>query len=72
LQQNQRISTGFVESTVNQVISKRFCKRQQMQWTKRGTHLLLQMRVKTLNQELGTVFQRWYSDLQLEEEPLAA
>jgi hypothetical protein len=68
----EHISTGFVESTVNQVISKRFGKKQQMQWTKRGAHLLLQMRVKTLNQELGTVFQRWYPDLQLEEEPLAA
>ena len=68
----ERISTGFVESTVNQVISKRFCKRQQMQWTKRGAHLLLQSRVKTLNQELGAVFQRWYPDLQLEENPLAA
>jgi hypothetical protein len=54
----ERISTGFVESTVNQVISKRFCKRQQMQWTKREAHLLLQTRVKTLNQELGAVFQR--------------
>ena len=49
-----------------------FCKKQQMQWTKRGAHLLLQARVKTLNQELGMVFQRWYPDLQLEEEPLAA
>jgi len=39
----ERISTGFVESTVNQVISKRFCKKQQMQWTKRGAHLLLQI-----------------------------
>ena len=68
----ERISTGFVESTVNQVISKRFCKKQQMQWTKRGAHLLLQTRVKTLNQELGAVFQRWYPDLQLEEETLAA
>src|SRR5262245_46261451 len=68
----ERISTGFVESTVNQVISKRFCKRQQMQWTKRGAHLLLQTRVKTLNQELGAVFQRWYPNLQLEEEPLEA
>jgi hypothetical protein len=68
----ERISTGFVESTVNQVISRRFCKKQQMQWTKRGAHLLLQMRVKTLNQELGTVFQCWYPALQLEEEPLAA
>jgi hypothetical protein len=68
----EHISTGFVESTIRQVISKRFCKKQQLQWTKRGAQLLLQMRVKTLNQELGTVFQRWYPDLQLEEEPLAA
>jgi hypothetical protein len=68
----ERISTGFVESTVNQVISKRFCKKQQMQWTERGAHLLLQTRVKTLNQELATVFQRWYPDRQLEAESLAA
>jgi hypothetical protein len=68
----ERISTGFVESTVNQVISKRFCKKQQMQWTKRGAHLRLQTRVNTLNRELGAVFQRWYPDLQLEEEPLTA
>jgi hypothetical protein len=68
----ERIGTGFVESTVKQVISKRFCKRQQMQWTKRGTHLLLQTRVKRLNQELGVVFRRRYPDLQLEEEPFAA
>ena len=33
----ERISTGFVESTVNQVNSKRFCKKQQMQWTKHGS-----------------------------------
>jgi hypothetical protein len=41
-----------------------------MQWTKRGAHLLLQTRVKTLNQELAAVFQRWYPGMQLEEEPL--
>ena len=35
-----------------------------MQWGKRGAHLLLQTRVKTLNGELGAVFQRWYPDLQ--------
>jgi hypothetical protein len=68
----ERISTGFVESTVNQVVSKRFCKRQQMQWGKRGAHLLLQTRVKTLNGELGAVFKQWYPDLLLEEEPKAA
>ena len=62
----EAIATGFVESTVNQVVSKRFCKRQQMQWSKRGAHLL-QTRVKTLNHELGTVFKRWYPDLEVEE-----
>jgi hypothetical protein len=31
------------------VISKRFAKRQQMQWTKRGAHLLLQTRTRTLD-----------------------
>jgi hypothetical protein len=61
------MSTGFVESTVNQVISKRFCKRQQIQWTKRGAHLLLQTRVKTLNGELGSMFKRWYPDMQVGE-----
>jgi len=32
----ETISTAFVESTVNQVISKRMVKKQQMQWTPRG------------------------------------
>jgi hypothetical protein len=63
----ERISTGFVESTVNQVVSKRFCKKQQMQWTKRAAHLLLQMRVKTLNHELATVFRRWYPDFPVQQ-----
>ena len=45
----ERISTGFVESTVDQVISKRFCKKQQMAWTTRSAHLLLQIRTRVLN-----------------------
>jgi cellulose biosynthesis protein BcsQ len=68
----EAIATGFVESTVNQVVSKRFCKRQQMQWSKRGAHLLLQTRVKTLNRELGSVFKHWYPDMEVEEIPDAA
>jgi len=68
----EAIATGFVESTVNQVVSKRFCKKQQMQWSKRGAHLLLQTRVKTLNRELGSLFKRWYPDLDVEEIPDAA
>ena len=68
----EMISTAFVESTVNYVLSKRFVKRQSMQWTKRGAHLLLQTRVKTLNNELAATFHHWYSDFQVEETALAA
>jgi hypothetical protein len=35
----ETISTAFVESTINQVVSRRFVKKQQMQWTLRGAHL---------------------------------
>ena len=56
----ESISTGFVESTVNEVISKRMKKKQQMRWTKQGAHLLLQVRIKTLNGELKEIFKRWY------------
>jgi len=65
------IATGFVESTVNQVVSKRFCKKQQMQWSKEGAHLLLQTRVKTLDGELGAIFKRWYPDMDLEVEQIS-
>ena len=70
----ESIATGFVESTVNEVVSKRFCKKQQMQWSKEGSHLLLQTRVRTLNGELSGIFKRWYPDLDMktEEIPLAA
>jgi len=56
----ERISTGFVESTVNQVVSKRMVKHQQMAWTERGAHLLLQTRTRVLNGELEGTFRRWY------------
>ena len=59
-------TTSFVESTVTQVVSKRFCKKQQMQGSKWGTHLMLQARVKTLDREWGKVFKNWYPDLEVE------
>ena len=55
----ERISTAFVESTVNQVISKRMVKRQQMRWSPRGAHLLLQGRTRVLHEELRRTFGRW-------------
>jgi len=45
---------------VNQVISKRFVKKQQMRWTKKGAHLLLQVRAQVLNEDLRPTFERWY------------
>lgn len=57
---NEIISSSFVESTVNQVVSKRMVKKQQMQWSKQGAHLLLQARTKVLNDELDQTFRRWY------------
>ena len=56
----EAISSAFVESAVNQVVSKRMVKKQQMRWTPRGAHLLLQVRTRVLNDDLATVFQRWY------------
>src|SRR5215471_18783170 len=58
--QGETISTAFVESTINQVVSRRFAKLQQMHWTLRGAHLLLQTRTKVLNNELEEIFRRWY------------
>ena len=65
------IATGFVESTVNEVVSKRFCKKQQMQWSKEGAHLLLQTRVRTLNGELAGIFKRWYPDLDVKADEIS-
>jgi hypothetical protein len=69
----ERISSGFVESTINQLVAKRFVKKQQMRWTPRGAHLLLQIRVQALNDDLQTSFNRGYPKLGRPcEEKLAA
>src|SRR6266852_1459533 len=67
----EAIATGCVESTGNEVVSRRFCKQQQMQWSKKGAHVLLQTRVRTLNGELGTICKRWYPDMDLEVEAIS-
>jgi hypothetical protein len=69
----ETISTSFVESAVNPVISKRMAKKQQMRWSPRGTHLttpdphhysrsapLLQIRTRVLNDTLTDDYRRWY------------
>ena len=56
----ERISTAFGESTVNCVVSRRFAKKQQTQWSKAGAHRLLQTRTKTLDGTLPDLFAQWY------------
>jgi hypothetical protein len=58
--EGRRISTSAVEGTVNRLIGRRLGKGQHMCWTKRGAHLLLQVRCAVLNGELLERFQRWF------------
>jgi hypothetical protein len=66
----EAIATGFVESTVNQVISRRMVKKQQIRWTKKGAHLLLQVRTQVLNDDLHRTFERWYPAMTETDVPL--
>jgi hypothetical protein len=68
----ERISTGFVESTVHQVVSKRMVKKQQMRWSQRGAHLLLQIRTRVLNGEWEDGFRRWYPGCRAQTQPVFA
>jgi hypothetical protein len=40
-----------------------------MQWTPEGAHLLLQVRTRTLNDELAATFGKWYPASSLEDRP---
>ena len=46
------ISSATAESAVNQVVSSRMAKQRQMRWSDEGAHLLAQVRVHVLNDEL--------------------
>jgi hypothetical protein len=48
------------ESTVNLVVSRRFAKRQPMQWSEQGPQLPLHTRIRTLIVTLHDLFTRWY------------
>lgn len=68
----ERISTGFVESTVHYVVSKRMVKKQQMRWSQRGAHLLLQIRTRVLHGEWEETFRQWYPGFRTQRQPAAA
>ena len=50
----ERVGTAHVESTVNELINWRFCKKQQMSWTRAGAQALLHVKTAELN---GTLHQ---------------
>ena len=64
----EKISTAFAESAVNQVVSERMVKKQQMRWSESGAHNLLQVRTKVLNDQLRETFASWYPGMQTEQE----
>ena len=66
----ETITTAFVESTINWVVSKRMVKKQQMRWTKEGAHMLLQLRTKTLNGDLRGKFCEWYPSMKSDDREL--
>lgn len=55
------VSTAFVKSTINEVIVRRMAKKQQMQWSRKVAHYLLQTRTAVLNNELRDKFACWYN-----------
>ena len=43
-------------------------KKQQMRWSKKGAHLLLQIRTRVLNDELREIFQQWFPNFVQQEQ----
>jgi hypothetical protein len=56
----QRISTGFVESAVNEIVSKRMVKKQQMRWNRYTVQRFLDVRIHVLNGTLEDAFRHWH------------
>jgi hypothetical protein len=50
---HKRVATAHVESTVNQLVNWRFCKKQRMSWTRAGAQGLLHVKTAMLNKRLG-------------------
>ena len=56
----QRISTGFVESAVNEIVAKRMVKKQQMRWNRHTVQSFLDVRIHVLNGTLEDAFRHWH------------
>ena len=71
-----QISTAFVESAVNEILSKRMIKKQQMRWNRWTVQPFLDVRTAVLNKTLAGSFKRRYPDFRADKDnhevPLAA
>ena len=47
-----RVASTLAESAVNSIVGKRMAKSQQMRWSLRGAHMLMQVRTADINGEL--------------------
>jgi hypothetical protein len=56
----RRISTGFAESAVNEIIAKRMAKKQQMRWNRHTVQGFLDVRIHVLNGTLEDAFRHWH------------
>jgi hypothetical protein len=56
------ISTGFVESAINEIIARRMIKKQQMRWNRWTVQPFLDVSVAVLDGTLESSFRRLYSD----------
>jgi hypothetical protein len=57
-----RISTGFAESAVNEIIAKRMSKKQKMRWNRHTVQRFLEVRIHVLNGTLEDAFRHWHQD----------
>jgi hypothetical protein len=53
-------STAFVESAVNEIVSRRMVKKQQMRWNRFTVQPFLTVRVHVLNDTLEAAFRQWH------------
>jgi hypothetical protein len=66
----RRISTGFVESAVNEIVAKRMVKKQQMRWNRHTVQGFLDVRIHVLNGTLENAFRHWHKGFRPIAEPL--
>jgi hypothetical protein len=63
----RRLSSASAESVMNHLINRRLTKRQQMRWSMRSAHYLLQTRVELLDGRLETCFAKRFPHIRSPE-----